>query len=105
MRYQQINNCCFHYDEDFNKNFLCDLEKLIGYSGSAVITVSCNPCVGSLASTKISFFLLSICTDELLSTSKITRFLPQSKFGTEKVNENQTLYHVVNESIYLNQHF
>ena len=30
------------------------------------------------------FFLLSICTDELISTPKIMTFLPQWKFESEK---------------------
>ena len=31
-----------------------------------------------------SLFLLSVCTDELISTPEITTFLLQSKFGIEK---------------------
>ena len=61
-----------------------DLEKFIEYSVSAVILVSSYPCLGPLPRTKISFFLLSICSDELLSAQKIITFLPQSKFGSEK---------------------
>ena len=49
---------------------LFSLEKLIEYSTSAVIVVSSNPCVGPLPRTKISFFLLSICTDRLMNYSK-----------------------------------
>ena len=54
------------------------------YSASEVIVVLSNPCVGRLQRTKILFFLLSVCTYELLSTPKIRTFLPQSKFGKEK---------------------
>ena len=63
---------------------MCDLEKLIGYSASAVIVTSCNPWVGPLRRTKISFLLLSIWTDELLSTPKKTTFLCQSNLWYEK---------------------
>ena len=52
--------------------FLCDLRKLIEYCADAVIVVTSNPCVAPLPRTKISFFLLSICTVQLLSTPKIT---------------------------------
>ena len=55
---------------------------------------SSNPCVWLLSKTKISFFLLPICTDELLSTPKIITFLPQSKFESEKskLGSNPTSY-------------
>ena len=36
--------------------------------------VSCNPYVGPIPRTEISFFLLSICTDELILTPKIITF-------------------------------
>ena len=54
------------------------------YSASAVNVALSDPCVGVLPKFKISLFLLSLCTDELTSTSKIMAFLPQSKFGIEK---------------------
>ena len=61
------------------------LKKSIEYLTSAVIVVSSNACVGPLSRTKISsFFLLSIWTDELSSTPKITTFLHQSKPGNKK---------------------
>ena len=66
------------------KNVLCDFKKLIEYSASSVTVVSSNLCVEPLPRTKIYTFLLSIWTNELLSTPKITTFLPQSKFGTAK---------------------
>ena len=66
------------------QNFLCDLEKLIEYLASAVIAVSSNFYIGPSPRTNIPFFLLSVCTDELLSTSKITTFLSQSKPWYEK---------------------
>ena len=66
-------------------NFLWSLKKLIiRYSTSAVIVVSFNPCGGPLPRSNMSFLLLSIRTNKLLSTPKIATFLPQVKFGTEK---------------------
>ena len=62
--------------------------------------VSSNPCVGSALRTNISFFFLSACTDELLSTPKIMTFLPQSEPGYEKMNQNQIQYHIQNKNIY-----
>ena len=35
-----------------------------------------NPCIGPSARIKIYFFLLSACTEELISTPKIIQFLP-----------------------------
>ena len=35
-----------------------------------------NPCVGPSPTIEISFFLLSICTEELISTLKIIQFVP-----------------------------
>ena len=46
------------------------LEKLIGCIASPVNVVSSNHCVGRLPSIKISLFLLSICTDEVISVPK-----------------------------------
>ena len=40
--------------------------KLIGYLASAVNIVSSNPYVGPSPRIKISLFLSSICTDELI---------------------------------------
>ena len=56
------------------------------YLASPVIVVISYPCVGPSPRTKASFFLLSICTDELFSTPKIIAFLPQSKLGKGKSN-------------------
>ena len=42
------------------QNLLCDLEKLIEYSDSAVNTVSFNPCVRPFPGIKVSFFIISI---------------------------------------------
>ena len=84
-----MKNCCFHYNEEFKQNHFCNLEKLIEYSASAVIFVSSNLCVEPLPRTEISFLLLSIWTDELLSTPKITALLPNQSLELKKVNENQ----------------
>ena len=65
-------------------NFFNDLEKLIECSVLSVNVVPFNPCAGPLTRIKISFPLLSTCQDELISTPKVTTFLPQSKFGIEK---------------------
>ena len=87
-------NCCFHYNVDLKQNAAFDLVKLIEYLASAITTVSSNPCVWRSPRTKIYFFLLSICNDELLSTQKIIALLPQSKCGKEKSEQqlNSTLY-------------
>ena len=45
--------------------------------------VSYNPCVGPSPRIKIYFFLLSTCTEELLSSPKIIHFLPDP-LPTEK---------------------
>ena len=73
-------NYCSHYN--------VDLEKLIEYWASVVNVVLSSPCVGPLQKIKNSFFLLSICADELISTQKKLTFLPQSRFGSEK-NERE----------------
>ena len=45
--------------------------------------MSSNLCVGPLARIKVHFFLLSICTDELISSDKIMTFLPTLPSGNE----------------------
>ena len=57
------------------KNFAIDLEKLIEYRASTTKVVSSNPCVRPFPRIKVSFFLLSICLEELISTPKIVTFL------------------------------
>ena len=49
------------------------------------LSVCSNPCVGPLPKIKISFFLLSIFVDELMSTPKIITFLPNPIPGDEKL--------------------
>ena len=59
------------------QNFVFFLVKLIEYIFSA-LSVYSNPCVGPLPRIKMSFFLLSIFADELISTPKVFTFLPTS---------------------------
>ena len=49
---------------------------MIEYSTSLVNVLSSNPPVGPLLRIKISFFLLSACREELLSTPNVITFLP-----------------------------
>ena len=67
-----------------NTNLFLDCAKLTGYFATAVNVVSSNPCVGPSPRIKISFHLISICTDELISAPKIMTFLPT----TPSVSEN-----------------
>ena len=53
------------------------------YLASPVNALSFNPCVGPILSFKLSFPLLLICTDELMSTPKIMTFLPTLPSGNE----------------------
>ena len=71
-------------DRRLNTNLLFDYVKLTGYLATAVNVVSSNPCVSPSPRTKISFFLLSTWTDELISAPKIMPFLPMLPI----VNEN-----------------
>ena len=50
------------------------------YLASAVIVALSNLLAEFLPRTRISFSLLSVCIDELLSTPKIIIFLPHSPF-------------------------
>ena len=59
--------------------------KLNEYIFSAVKVCS-NPCVVPFPGTNISFFLLSICAEELISTPKINTFSPDPPLGNEKVD-------------------
>ena len=47
--------------------------KLIEYIFSAIRVLS-NPCVGPLPRISMSYFLLSICVEELISAPKINTF-------------------------------
>ena len=50
----------------------------------SVLSVYSNYCVGPLPRIKMSFFLLSIFDDKLISTPKIITFLPSPQDGCEK---------------------
>ena len=50
-----------------NTNLFPDCVKLIRYVAFAVYVVSSNPCVGPSPRIKVSLFLLSIYTDNLIS--------------------------------------
>ena len=54
------------------------------------MAVPSNPCVWPSSKINI-FFLLSVCTHELLSTPKITTFLPQLKSGNKKSEPESNL--------------
>ena len=56
---------------------------LTEYLACTVIVVSSNPPADPSPRTIISSFLLSVCSDKLLSTLKIVTFLPYLSF-TEK---------------------
>ena len=86
------------------QNFLFDLEKLIEHWAFAVNVVSSNYCVGPKPRIKISFFLLSICTDELMSTPKTMTFLPTipSQNENSEHESNPIPYHYIHS--YLDQH-
>ena len=58
--------------------------KLIEYLASGVNVVSSNACVGPSPRIKISLFLLSTCTDELISAPTVMTFLST----LPSVNEN-----------------
>ena len=77
------------------QNFLCDHQNNWNiYLASVIIMVSCNLCVAPSLRTNILFFLLSRSTGELLSTPKITTFLPQSKpeYETSAGDKNPSRY-------------
>ena len=59
-----------------------DLVQLTKYLTSVVTVELSNPSVSLSPRTRISFFLLSVCFDELLFTPKIT-FLTHSLIGNE----------------------
>ena len=60
--------CCVHCNADSDKKTFLVSVKLIEYSTSPVIVVSPHPSVGFLPRIRISLFLLSACSEELLAT-------------------------------------
>ena len=75
-------NPCFRYKSDLNR-FFFDLVKLIESLASAAIFVSSNSRVGPSPRTKI-FFLTFNKHWWTVFYSKITMFLPQPQFKSEK---------------------
>ena len=67
-----------------NTNLFPDYVKSILYLAPAVNVVSSNPSVGPLPRSKISLFLLSICTDELIPAPKIMIFFPSVNENSER---------------------
>ena len=68
------------------QNLLRCSVKQIDYSFSAVKAVSSKPSVKSLPRIKISFFLSSISTNELISAPYIITFLPNPQpFDNKKI--------------------
>ena len=65
----------------FNTNIFLGCVKSVGYFASATNVVSSNPCVGYDFDNN---FLLSICTDKLISAPKTITFFPMFSF----VNKN-----------------
>ena len=51
-----------------------------------------NPCVSPSPGIKISFALLSLCTDELLSAPEIMKFSPRLQSGSENSSRKIKLY-------------
>ena len=66
-------------------NFFLVLVKLIQYLFSEVNVKPFNPSIGPSARIEIFFFLLSACTQELISTRKIITLQPNSPLENEKV--------------------
>ena len=71
------------------QNFLFDFEKLTECWASPANVASSNPYVGHVPRIKIYFPLLSIYTDELISTPKINTFLPMLP-SSNKNSERQS---------------
>ena len=88
------------------QNFLFDVEKLSEYWASVVNVVSHNPCVGPFPRIKIYFFLLWICTDELILIPELMIFsptlLPSNKYFERESNSiPQLLYTYLSGSAFL----
>ena len=73
---------------------------------SAVNVVSSNPCVGPSPKIKISLFLLSVCTDELISAPEAKTFFamcPSVNVNSEGESNpmTQPLYLYLSRSAFL----
>ena len=97
--YYIILSLCYYISVYYIISSLDLKQILTEYLASTVIIVSSNVSFGPSPRTRISFFLLSKCTDKLLSTSKITTFWPISPRG------NKTSEHTTNLVPQSHQHF
>ena len=70
----------------------------MGYLASVVNAVSSSPCVGLSLRIKISLFLLSTCTVELISTPKVITF-PHMLLPVNENSERES-YHM-SQALYL----
>ena len=52
---------------------------------SSAVRVCCNPCVGPIPKTNMSFFLLLMCAEELISAPKMITFWSNPPPGNEKL--------------------
>ena len=79
----QTNHYLLHYNSNLTELFiaLCRINRIYFFC----VHVCSNPCVGSLPKIKTYFLLLSIFVNELISTEKIIKFLPNSVPGNEKL--------------------
>ena len=78
-----MNNCLLRYNASSNKIFYYFQQTWLNLF-SAVKVVPSNPCAEPSPRPKIYFFLLSTCTEEFISNSKIIWFLP-NPLPTEKI--------------------
>ena len=65
--------------------FLSSRSKINSILFSCSNVVPSNPCLGLSPTIKMSFFLLSSCTEELISTPKIITLQPKPTLGNQKV--------------------
>ena len=90
IKYSQVHIFCFIRNT-------YSTERIV-YNITAPITpihtnVSSNTSVGPSPRTRISLFLLSACTDKLLSTQKRTTFYHTHHLVTKTVSRDQIQYH------------
>ena len=85
LYHSQISNYLLHCGANLNKKKNFVTVKLIEYIFYAVKACS-NPRVGPFPRTNMSFFLLSMCAEEFMSTPKINTFLPNLPPRNEKLD-------------------
>ena len=88
-----------------NTNLFLDFANLREYLAAAVNVVISNPSVGLLPKTKISLFLLPICTDELIWAPRIIPIYLSFILLTKILNDNRILSRICYIFIYLDQYF